>query len=161
MDRTRRRLIEVVDAANLGLQCATQSFGVQTDGRESVVVSDAAGHAQVRLHDYADQGWPELTLPLPPNAEFLQASTGLLTRVVLFRSRSGVLEVARALQQRGLRLIERNGAFRAELDARAMVRIQPWRSRSLSSAHATLIRIRQRRTAEEFERGIRRRAARA
>lgn len=111
MDAFRTSLIRTADDIALALQNAGRTFGFLADGRDLVVISGDGGSRIASFPDHSDEGWPEVSVPLPPDANFAYAGMGPLTRVARWKvahPESEVLEGLSAVSQ-ALRFEQRVG----------------------------------------------------
>lgn len=157
MDAFRTSLIQTADDIALALQNAGRTFGFLADGRDLVVTSGDGESRIASFPDHSDEGWPEVSVPLPPDAEFAYAAMGPLTRVARWKiahSEAGVLEGLSAMSQ-ALRFQRRSGGGAvATLESNATLKV-----RGVTSG-MTLLSFEQTRQPDTIRAAIRKRARR-
>ena len=97
MDAFRRSLLRTADSWSLAFQGAGKIFAFLADGRELVRISDGEGGRVATFPDHSDEGWPEVRVGLPVDAEFVYAASGWLTRVARWKVRGAESEVLEEL----------------------------------------------------------------
>ena len=100
MDALRTSLIRTADDIALAFQNAGKTFGFLADGRDLVVISGSDGSRIASFPDHSDEGWPEVSAPIPADAEFAYAAMGPLTRVARWKVGHPELEVLEGLAAR-------------------------------------------------------------
>ncbi len=85
MDAVRSGLLRAADDISLALQNGGKTFGFLSDGRDLITISDGDGGRVATFPDHGDEGWPEVHVGLPADAEFVYAASGWLSRVAKWK----------------------------------------------------------------------------
>ncbi len=85
MEAFRKGLLRIADDISLAFQSAGKTFGFLSDAQNLIEITGSDDAHAVRFPDHSDEGWPEVYVGLPENAEFQQASIGPLSRVALWK----------------------------------------------------------------------------
>ena len=84
MDAIRSALLEVADSASVAVLNAGKAFGFLEDGRDLIEEVNVEGGLVARLRDHADEGWPEVEIPLPAGSMFRYALAAPLSRAAMW-----------------------------------------------------------------------------
>ena len=157
MDAIRTSLVRTADDIALAFQNAGRTFGFLSDGRDMVVISGSDGTRIASFPDHSDEGWPEVSVPIPADAEFAYAAMGPLTRVARWKvghPESEVLE-GLAAEPHALPFESRaGGGVVAKLGSKATLKV-----RGVTTG-LTLLSFTQTREPDTIRAAIRKRATR-
>ncbi len=157
MDAFRSGLLRTADDISLAFQNAGKTFGFLADGRDLVVISDGEGGRVATFPDHSDEGWPEVRVGLPVDAEFVYAASGWLTRVARWkvgRAASEVLEELSSNTDVPPFESRAGGVFVATLGFNATLKVK------VATAELTLLSFAQVREPEAIRAVMRNRATR-
>ena len=158
MDALREGLLRAADDISLAFQNAGQSFGFLADGRSLIETSrDDAGDSVATLPSLSDEGWPEVRVPLPTNANFHSAATGPLSRVARWTVERPARDVLEELSARA-----DSAPFESRADGRAVASLGSRARLSVKAASPgmTLLSVKQVREPDAIREVLRGRAAR-
>jgi len=149
MSELARAPIRFVDRLVAATQTVGQHFGFLHDGRESVDVVREDDALRVTLPDLEREGWPPVSVRIPPQFEFAQATSSILTRVALFTAPGSVTDARRWFADLGIELSGPRSALKLGDAAGLTVR---------ASGDRVLVGLKQRRDEKGLERAVRNRA---
>ncbi|MFV2006457.1 MAG: hypothetical protein ACC667_03380 [Longimicrobiales bacterium] len=87
-------VVRTLDRWYVELLDIAKSLGILGSGRESIRESeDSDGGRWVEFPDLSEEGWPEFTIAIPRDAEFVYATSSVIYRGVNYRSAIGPEEL--------------------------------------------------------------------
>ena len=84
MTSLRGLALQGLDTLSGAFQAVFQSYGFLSDNREAVVERASGDGRFALLPDKPDEGWPAFEFPLPSDAKFQQAASGILSGTAIW-----------------------------------------------------------------------------